>query len=183
MILVVAALREELYPEFEDLNVVITGPGKINATLNLMKALRDPAIEAVVNFGTGGSAHYKKAAMLQTTYFYQWDYVVPSSPLIADSPLIKTPTTQKKLPGFEQAICHTGDSFVDADFLQKNSGVFDMEAYALAKVCSDLALPFYCFKYVSDSGSEKAWRSSLKKCPKAFRRVYNELETMLEGNP
>ena len=61
-------------------------------------------------------------------------------------------------------VCGTGDSFVDD--IKKESlyvQVFDMEAYALAKVCRNLGVPFISFKYITDNVNEhsaKAWEEN-----------------------
>ena len=62
--------------------------------------------------------------------------------------------------------CGTGDSFVES--LEKgdsNIDVFDMEAYALAKVCRYYEVPFISFKYITDGANEsspKDWEDNLK---------------------
>ena len=61
--------------------------------------------------------------------------------------------------------CGTGDSFVES--LEKgdsNIDVFDMEAYALAKVCYHYDIPFISFKYITDNANEhspKDWEENL----------------------
>ena len=73
-------------------------------------------------------------------------------------------STSKFNPIKKRIVCGTGDSFVDD--LKKQSlyvRVFDMEAYALAKVWRDYDIPFISFKYITDNVNEhsaKAWEEN-----------------------
>jgi adenosylhomocysteine nucleosidase len=61
--------------------------------------------------------------------------------------------------------CGTGDNFVQDD-TDTYSEVYDMEAYALAKVCRYYEVPFISFKYITDSANEsspKDWEENLGK--------------------
>ena len=63
----------------------------------------------------------------------------------------------------KHATCGTGDSFVE-DKSQYYGEVVDMEAYALAKVCTYYAVPFISFKYITDGADEQAhedWETNL----------------------
>ena len=75
--------------------------------------------------------------------------------------------------------CGTGDNFVQDD-IDNYSDVFDMEAYALAKVCHHYKVPFISFKYITDNANEhspKDWEENLADGIKEFKeRVLNELE-------
>jgi adenosylhomocysteine nucleosidase len=55
----------------------------------------------------------------------------------------------------KHAVCGTGDNFVEN---MENEifmiDVFDMEAYALAKVCHHYNVPFISFKYITDNVNE-----------------------------
>ena len=62
------------------------------------------------------------------------------------------------LIGTSEIVCGTGDSFLmDAGNLPSEGvHIVDMEAYAIAKVCRHLHVPFRCFKYISDKADENA---------------------------
>ena len=58
--------------------------------------------------------------------------------------------------------------------------VVDMEAYAIAKVCTIKKVKFRCFKYISDNANDSAdndWNENLKIAAKKFEefRSYNLL--------
>ena len=64
-------------------------------------------------------------------------------------------------------ICGTGDNFVQ-DIMKEMAmiNVFDMEAYALAKVCASMNRDFICYKYISDDASDDAsgeWYENVSK--------------------
>ena len=73
--------------------------------------------------------------------------------------------------------CYTGDKFVTEDL--DYQGIFDMEAYALAKVCKSFQLPFISFKYISDganSDSSDDWTENISSGYKIFyQKVVNEI--------
>ena len=57
--------------------------------------------------------------------------------------------------------------------------VFDMEAYALAKVCHHHNVPFLSFKYITDNANEQAsedWKTNLEQGIHMFlSRVVSQL--------
>ena len=82
--------------------------------------------------------------------------------------------------------CGTGDDFVQ-DYTVRSgyayssySDVFDMEAYALAKVCFVYKVDFISFKYITDNANEhspKDWEENLAEGIKEFKeRVLDGIE-------
>ena len=88
--------------------------------------------------------------------------------------------------GTEGSICRTQDQFctnIDTlDLFQhlvndNKFNVVDMEAYALAKVCTHLHVDFHCYKYVSDDANETAdtdWQENISKGEPLFYDVLRE---------
>jgi adenosylhomocysteine nucleosidase len=75
------------------------------------------------------------------------------------------------------AICGSGDSFATAECVLPCE-VFDMEAYALAKVCRQYAAPFACAKYVTDGADHAAaadWQSNVHKAAHEFLALYRRV--------
>ena len=70
-------------------------------------------------------------------------------------------------------ICGTGDNFVqEVDAEIDYIDVFDMEAYAMAKVCYLREVPFVSYKYITDNANEKAnkdWIDNLSDGIKVFK--------------
>ena len=73
----------------------------------------------------------------------------------------------------EGLVCGTGDNFVqDINKELDIIDVFDMEAYALAKVCWMYELSFTSYKYITDNANEKSakdWESNLADGVKEFK--------------
>jgi adenosylhomocysteine nucleosidase len=186
--LVVIALEQETCGLFDraEVPVLYTGVGKINATFQLTKALASyPATERsqllVINFGTAGSNRFRQGECVACDTFIQRDmdaeslgfekYTTPFDPTPA---VLKFPPLLGRLP---RGVCGTGDSFCTADS-RTDVDVFDMEAYALAKVCWLYGATFASVKYISDgadASAPDAWRDSLRRAAEAFVAVYDEI--------
>ncbi len=175
--LIVCALEAETQGKLNDYDVLYTGVGKVNATIRLMEKLggiflsREGALlpSVVINYGTAGSRKIKKKTLVDCTKFIQRDMDVTGlgfmrgeTPFEKDPPLI-IQTLSPFNPIGRNATCGTGDCFVE-DKSQYYGEVVDMEAYALAKVCTYYAVPFISFKYITDGADEQAhedWETNL----------------------
>lgn len=136
---------------------LVTGVGKINATLALTEAiLRDGKQDRtgsagrnstrVVVLGTAGAV--SDAARLDTVYqistVVQHDFSLPSPRLELPGPYLA-----------ETATIATGDVFVQDDeqragLERAGASLVDMESYAFAVVCARLGMPLQVFKVPSD---------------------------------
>lgn len=135
---------------------LITGVGKINATLGLTEALLGGRtsdavagrhIDRVVVLGTAGAL--SDEARLDTVYqiesVVQHDYSLPSPTLKLSGPVVTAHT----------AMLATGDVFVQSDtqraaLAELGATLVDMETYAYAAVCERLGVPLQVFKAPSD---------------------------------
>lgn len=187
-VLIVAALRDELKHHFEErgIPVVYTGIGKVNAAYFLAMELarrqsRGELPRAVVNFGTAGSPVFQTHQMIECTRFVQRD--MDLSPLgfargvtpCEDIPeILEVP---KRMVQLASGICGTGDSFENGAGVL-HCDVFDMEAYALAKVCHLEKVPFLSVKYITDGCDHNAhndWRENLHRAAEAFHAMFDEV--------
>jgi len=187
-ILIVCALEIETQGQLDDYNVLYTGVGKVNATMNMVDRLTDYNFvepRLVVNYGTAGSRKIKKKTLVDCTKFIQRDMDVTGlgfmrgeTPFEKDPPLILE-TKSEFNPIGRNATCGTGDCFVE-DKSQYYGEVVDMEAYALAKVCLYYGVPFISFKYITDGADEQAhedWESNLSDGIEVFKeKVLRELK-------
>src|SRR3990167_6752983 len=176
MLLVTAALNEELGGQFDD--SIITGIGKINAAMKMTATIwkRNPSL--VVNFGTAASSVFKKNSIVQVTQIHQHDMQCNLIEYLKNNP-IGIEAKSIILEEYKAAICYTGDQFLNEVQCQHFNGVCDMEAFALARVCQVYGIPFLCFKAITDGHSphsETDWRSSLNNAAKEFRMIYNKLK-------
>jgi len=186
-VLIVCALEVETQHQLDDWEVIYTGVGKVNATMNMVDRLTDynfvkPGL--VVNYGTAGSQHYEysKGDLVDCTRFVQRDmdvsglgFKIGQTPFEEHIPIILQSDSDFNPIG-KNALCGSGDSFVQ----EKTMGdVVDMEAYALAKVCKLYDVPFISFKYITDDADGDAgsdWQENVEKGIEVFKqKVLEEL--------
>ena len=180
-ILIVCALEQETQGQLEDWNVLYTGVGKVNATYKLTKRFGSyhsfPAVRRshslVINYGTAGSRELPIGKLVDCTKFIQRDmdvtglgFMKHQTPFESSNDMVIRSTSEFNPIG-KNYTCGTGDSFVES--LEKgdnNIEVFDMEAYALAKVCRYYYVPFISFKYITDNANDHSagdWNDNLGK--------------------
>ena len=174
--LIAVAMKEELSLEQADgWNVIYTGIGKVNALISVNQALTEFKPENLINFGTAGSSRSDLKGLHEVTTFKQRDMDLRSLGLSLGVTLNDhINDIYLDRPGLS---CGTGDSFVTAN-QELKTDLYDMEAYALAKLCLIEKIKFFCFKYISDEANKKAssdWNENVSKGGEAFQ---NYLETL-----
>lgn len=169
--LVVVALESELPGHLPDNYIkLVTGVGKINASIALTRALLSGSYDCVYNFGSAGGLPEFQGQLLPINKILQRD--MNCSPL--GVPRFITPgednlhitTDNLRLFGKEH-ICSSGDSFI---IPTEEHPIVDMESYALAKVCKQFSVSFFCYKYISDSGCSEDWTKNHNKGAELFRK-------------
>ena len=75
--------------------------------------------------------------------------------------------------------CGTGDNFVQTD-KDTYSDVFDMEAYALAKVCYHYDINFISFKYITDNADEHSAGDWVDNCSDGVRKFKKKILSLLK---
>ena len=170
--LYVVALKDEVSPEFiNKFDVLITGVGKVNAAYELTKHL-------IVNFGTAGSNYLPPGSFVDCTKFFEKDMdCIPLGFEKFQTPFeenikIEFSSDQPYNPINRNLTCFTGDKFVTEDL--DYQGIFDMEAYALAKVCKNFITPFISFKYISDGADNNSaddWNENISSGYKQFYEI------------
>jgi len=171
-ILLVLALEQENHQQkldkFAD-EILYTGVGKINATFALtQKLLQMPVKPLVINVGSAGSHSFNAGMVVCITEFIQRDmdaramgFALGQTPFEAHSAI----TYGIAVNDLPLATCFTGDSFVTEAHPHFHLEVIDMEAYALAKVCQRLDVPFLCLKFITDGADGEAaddWQQAVK---------------------
>ena len=179
------ALREEAGQLFEPAGVpvVYCGVGKVNATYALTRELQkyryaDLPLPLVVNFGTAGSRSLATGTLVGCHEFVQRDmdvrglgFPLGTTPFEALAPILRF---ERIFNGLPQGICGSGDSFAMAD-AKVACDVLDMEAYALAKVCSLEGAGFACAKYITDGADHASadhWRERMHRAAADFLELY-----------
>ena len=174
-VLIVSALEQETNGQLEDYDVLYTGVGKVNATFKLTQKFgkygSQIPYDLVVNYGTAGSRNLPIGELVDCTRFVQRDMKITQLGFYEGQTPFESPNTMIVLstsnfnPIDKRLVCGTGDSFVDD--IKKESlyvQVFDMEAYALAKVCREYDVPFISFKYITDNVNEHSAKDWEENC-------------------
>ena len=171
-ILIICALEQEVNGELDDYlpdprQIIYTGVGKVNATGQLTERLHSshlnclpPMPKLVINYGTAGSRELPIGELVDCTKFIQRDmdvrglgFLKGQTPFEQEVPIILDYDHVQFNPIGKKLRCGTGDNFVQ-DSMGSYSDVYDMEAYALAKVCFVYDVPFISFKYITDNVDE-----------------------------
>ena len=189
--MIVCALKRETQGQLDDdYDVVYTGVGKVNATFRLHSELSEiynsyqELPKLVINYGTAGGRRILIGQLVDCTKFIQRDmdatglgFIRGQTPFEKDIPLVLESTKVKFNPIGKHYVCGSGDNFVEdieneIDYID----VFDMEAYALAKVCYHYHVPFISFKYITDNVNEhssKDWEENCSDGIKKFKEIIN----------
>ena len=189
-ILIVCALEVETQGQLEDCDVLYTGVGKVNATHKLTQKFGKYgsyiSYDLVINYGTAGSRKLSIGELVDCTNFIQRDMDVTGLGFMKHQTPYESPNdmvircTPEFNPIGKNYTCGTGDSFVEnIEKGDSNIDVFDMESYALAKVCRYYEVPFISFKYITDNADEhspKDWEENCSDGIGEFReRVLNKI--------
>lgn len=175
--LFVFALPSEAAEEFEHVNKVIVGVGKVNAAFELTKAIDKHKPQLVINLGSAGSNIFKRGDVICCTKFIQRDMDVRGLGFkLYETPFANIDTLLNygiKIKGLQEGICGTGDSFEMNHFVT-DYNVIDMEAYPLAYISMMQKIPFLCLKYISDGADGTAaddWAVQVHNAAVAFKRI------------
>jgi len=176
-IILFVALESELPKELVPPNVSVyyTGVGKVNAAIKATEVLSGLFFNfnaTVLNYGSAGSNTIPKGTLADCRYFIQNDMHTPfgkthETPFDSEIyPEIKEPTIEFG-SGY---VCRTQDKFED-----NPQGIFDMEAYAIAKVCKIYGFDFRAYKYISDGGDIDEWEENHSKGKELFVAELNKI--------
>ncbi len=176
--LIVCALEDETQGQLEGWDILYTGVGKVNATMALTQKFGKYGTyvpyDLVINYGTAGSKDLSIGELVDCTKFTQRDmdvrglgFILGQTPFEKEVPIILDYDHVEFNPIGKKLRCGTGDNFVQTNedcAWETYSDVYDMEAYALAKVCYHYDINFISFKYITDNADEtspKDWRDNL----------------------
>jgi len=197
-ILIVCALEHEVNGVLDGVlpdprQIIYTGVGKVNATGQLTERLHSSHLKflplmpkLVINYGTAGSRKLPIGELVDCTKFIQRDmdvtglgFMKHQTPFEQEVPIILDYDHVQFNPIGKKLRCGTGDNFVQ-DNMGSYSDVYDMEAYALAKVCHVYSVDFISFKYITDNANEsssKDWEDNCSDGIIEFKeRVLDEIE-------
>jgi adenosylhomocysteine nucleosidase len=168
--------------EKENIPVIYTGIGKVNASFKATEVILQKKPKVVINLGTAGSNKFQTHDLIECSGFVQRD--MDLSPLgfpLGETPLDPIPGLihAEKLicTDLKSGVCGTGDGF-EVGKSRLNCDLVDMEAYAIAKVCKINKVTFHSFKYITDGSDENAhkdWVGNLVPAANALLNLYKKL--------
>jgi adenosylhomocysteine nucleosidase len=177
---IIIALPQESQGKFEkaQINVHYCGIGKVNAAHKAMELILGHKYDAILNLGTAGSHKFATHTLVECDSYVQRD--MDLSPLgmkrgitpMDEIPGAITGSRISKLNNF--GTCGTGDSF-EIGPPKVNCDLVDMEAFAIAKVCKKMQIPFYAIKYITDGSDHSAhndWIENLKPASTSLLQFY-----------
>jgi adenosylhomocysteine nucleosidase len=150
-------------------NVIYSGVGKINATIAAYSAFNQGYSE-VINIGSCGSLKHPPGTIIKVGSVFQDIDVRPLSEY-GETPF-ESHYNQVVTDRSVLTTCFTTDYFADLNYKEKYSkeyidmihkcDIFDMECFALAKVCHRFGIKFSSYKWVSDNGDGGDWKENCK---------------------
>jgi adenosylhomocysteine nucleosidase len=161
--------------------VIFSGVGKINATMAAMSALH-LGYNEIINIGSCGSLRLPVGEIAKVGQVFQDIDATPldeygATPFDANS-------KQIVLDSNSTISCFTTDYFYDNSQLSKYSpyylemiekcSIFDMECFAIAKVCKRYNVKFSSYKWISDGGDHLHWKENCKIGFEKVKVILNE---------
>lgn len=166
--LIISALPEELsfIESIKNVPIIYSGVGKINASISAMMAT-EQGYTKIINIGSSGSKKHKVGTIHKIGVLYQ---DIDCTPLCDYGLTYNEKDDRIDLEDGNEISCFTTDYFYDILQNEKYSNnylkainkfdFFDMESYAIAKVCKRRNVDFVCYKWVSDDGDGELWEDN-----------------------
>lgn len=177
------ALPVESQGLFEGKNIAVaySGVGKVNAAMKATELILNGA-KVILNMGSAGSPKFKTHELVECISFVQRDMdLTPLGFEFGDTPFDEhgsiIQSESRYLSHLSGGVCGTGDSFATGES-RVPCELFDMEAYAIAKVCKKFQVPFVSVKFISDGADHAAhldWHQNLLKGAHLLLQTYKEL--------
>ena len=176
MKLLVAALDAELVafpPELPGFDRLVTGPGKLQATYALTRALDARRYDEILVVGTAGAIDARLDGDV-----YEIDAAIQHEVTDIDGIVGQHVSLPPRVElGRDGVTIATGDHFVDdaeavAVIRPLGAGLVDMETYAYAWVAAQFGVPIRVIKAVSDRAQDDAitdWRTAVTACSAQLR--------------
>ncbi len=156
-----------------------TGVGKIAAALAVEKAITKHRPDVVLNIGTAGTVKFELGSIHLCCQFIDRDmeklqnfgvpFKVDFTEEVARCGLFKTWKFD--------SICNTGDTFLTS--ADGTGDVFDMESFAVARVCQSHHIPFVGVKCVTD----KIGQNSIQHWEDKLAEAQATLQHFVDNNP
>ena len=153
--LVVVALRQEA-AHLGDLDVLLTGIGKVAAAIAVARAIAEQRPSRVLNVGTAGALRPGLEGVHRIGRVIEHDVDHATLSRLIGQPLPGEVVLDPALP----VVLATGDAFIAdgavRDRLAERAHLVDMEGYAVARACAEAGVACELVKVVSDPADETA---------------------------
>ncbi len=152
-------LPKELIPAELDIDIHYTGVGKVNSAIVATKVLTDydPNETIVINYGSAGGPKKYRNKLYRCDKFRQGDIDCRPLSELGHTPF-ETILWNTECIDFDYEKIENGFECITADqFITNPTGIHDMEAYSIAKVCKLRQFDFVSYKWISDSGDHNDW--------------------------
>jgi len=181
--LLVAALESELvaFPDqLEGFDRLVTGPGKLQATHGLTRALDAKRYDEVLVVGTAGAIDPALEATVYDIHSATQHDVTDIDGIVGQHVSLPARVRLAHRGAEDGGVSiATGDRFVDdteaAEAIRLlGAGLVDMETYAYAWVAERFGVPIRVLKAVSDRAQDGAltdWRAAVAACSAQLREV------------
>lgn len=168
--LVVVALAEEA-TYVTDHQLLLTGPGKVSASISVAASLSERRPERVLNVGTAGALRPGLSGTFTVGRVLEHDFDAAAIEALTGRPL----PGPVELDASSEIVLATGDVFVQDEALREalaeRAHLVDMEGYAVARTCAAFGVPCTMVKIVSDEASDGALRSWQETIDRSARLV------------
>jgi adenosylhomocysteine nucleosidase len=155
--------------------VIFSGLGKINASMAVYNAFIS-GYKEIINIGSCGSLKYPSSEIIKVGQVFQ---DIDPRPLAEYGYTPGEPLgNQVIIDSKSNNTCFTTDYFYDKNqlskyspeylYMIKNCDIFDMECFALAKICNHFGIKFSSYKWVTDDGDATHWEEL---CHIGFNKV------------
>jgi adenosylhomocysteine nucleosidase len=165
-----------------DIPVIFSGIGKINATISAMHAF-SLGYDEIINIGSCGSLNIPVGDIVKVNLVYQDIDATPLS-LYGETPFEVNSNQIVLDQCYPPISCFTTDYFYDSSqklkysrfYLEmiKKCSIFDMECFAIAKVCKRFGIKFSSYKWISDNGEHSDWKENCKIGFEKVKIILNE---------
>ncbi len=168
--LVVVAVRQEA-AHLPDVDVLLTGVGKVAAAMAVARAIAERRPSLVLNVGSAGALRDGMEGTHRIGRVIEHDLDHAAISALIGEPVPGEIVLDERAP----TVLATGDTFV-ADRavraeLAARAHLVDMEGFAVARACAAAGVPCTIIKVVSDDASEGAGRTWVEQVDAAARII------------
>ena len=165
-LIVVALESEAAHLHLDELPILVTGVGKVNAAVAVASTLAEATPKYVLNMGTAGALRPGVTGIHVIGRVIQHD--------LNDAAIYEMTGIHAGLPidlDRGGSVLATGDRFISnpdvRDRLAREAQLVDMEGYAVARAAHAMDVPVIMVKAVSDQAGEEAgetWVEAVDRC-------------------